>query len=108
MLAALGASGRPATAFARSAGIGLHRVNYWRRKLEGTEPTSAPAGRREAGAGFVAVEVRGDEADGAGTAGDRRVEVTLVNGRRVAFAGGWDAAAIAPWLRALEGDRCSG
>jgi hypothetical protein len=36
------------------------------------------------------------------TTGARRVEVALANGRRVAFAGAWDATAIGPWLRALE------
>ena len=106
MLAALAASGQSPSAFARAAGVGLHRVNYWRMKLDegSTRPT------RHTGAadgGFVAVEVRDDAAD-RDAAPDRRVEVTLVNGRRVAFAGTWDAAAIAPWLRALEGTRCSG
>jgi len=108
MLAALAASGRSATAFARVAGIGLHRVNYWRMKLDVVAPPSPPADRREPGAGFVAVDVRGDDAHRVAVTHDRRVEVTLANGRRVAFAGTWDAAAIAPWLRALEGGRCSG
>jgi hypothetical protein len=34
--------------------------------------------------------------------------VGALNGRVVAFAGTWDAAAIAPWLDALEGERRSG
>src|SRR5215208_7169795 len=85
MLAALAASGRSATAFARVAGIGLHRVNYWRMKLDVVAPPSPPADRREPGAGFVAVDVRGDDAHRVAVTHDRRVEVTLANGRRVAF-----------------------
>ncbi|HEY2432745.1 MAG TPA: hypothetical protein VGI12_08715 [Vicinamibacterales bacterium] len=36
---------------------------------------------------------------------ERRVEVTLPNGRVVTFAGTWEAVAIAPWLHVLEGER---
>ncbi len=38
-------------------------------------------------------------------AAERRVEVVLPNGRVVTFAGTWEAAAIAPWLHALEAER---
>lgn len=102
MLAALSASAQTASAFARTTGIGLHRVNYWRKRLgDGRAPEAGTDG------GFVAVEVGDDASDRDGPP-DRRVEVTLANGRRVAFAGTWDAAAITPWLRALEDTRCSG
>ena len=36
---------------------------------------------------------------------ERRVEVTLANGRVVTFAGTREAAAITPWRHALEGER---
>lgn len=103
MLAALVASGRSASEFAKAVGIGLHRVNYWRMKLDGR---STNRGGQDDAGGFVAIEVR-DDVPGRDDARDRRVEVTLANGRRVAFSGTWDAGAVAPWLRALE-DRCSG
>lgn len=98
MLAALAASGQTASAFARRVGIGAYRVSYWRARL------NSDAAPRPASGGFVPVTVRDetsvpDHDDGAR---DLRVEVTLVNGRRVAFTGRWDVAAIAPWLRALE------
>jgi hypothetical protein len=52
----------------------------------------------------VAVSVRDEEQVGAAaTEAERRVEVTLPNGRVVTFAGTWDAAAAAPWLQALDG-----
>jgi hypothetical protein len=50
----------------------------------------------------VAVRDEASVPDHHNSSAEARVEVTLVNGRRVAFAGRWDAAAIAPWLRALE------
>jgi hypothetical protein len=98
MLAALAASGQTPSAFARAKGFGPYRVGYWRAKLD--ERGGAPA--RAGDGGFVAVAVR-DEApvDDGGT--ERRVEVTLPNGRVVTFAGTWDAAAIGPWLHALDG-----
>jgi hypothetical protein len=60
----------------------------------------------------VAVAVR-DEMLVRADATERRVEVTLANGRVVASSrrrvrgdvgrGTWDVAAITPWLRALDG-----
>lgn len=103
MLAALTASGETLSGFARRVGIAAHRVSYWRARFG-----SAPARTESAqgsGGGFVAVTVRGaappalEHRDGARAP---RIEVTLVNGRRVMFAGHWDVAAIGPWLRALE------
>jgi hypothetical protein len=100
MLAALAASGQTPSAFARAKGFGPYRVSYWRAKLD----ERGEALDRAGDGGFVAVAVR-DEApvDAGGT--ERRVEVTLPNGRVVTFAGTWDAAAIGPWLRALDGAR---
>jgi hypothetical protein len=111
MLAALAASGQQPSVFARARGFPPHRVSYWRARLGGP---GAQAPRPDGG--FVAVTVRG-EVPAAGlptSAGamqaaappsrwEPRLEVTLGNGRRIAFAGTWDAAAIGPWLRALEG-----
>jgi hypothetical protein len=98
MLAALAASGQTPSAFARRVGIGPYRVSYWRARLSGD---AAP---RLASGGFVPVVIRNETptADHQDSAHDLRVEVTLVNGRRVAFTGRWDVAAVAPWLRALE------
>ena len=109
MLAALAASGQTPSAFARRIGVGLYRVSYWRARLSGdvAQPPrlggDVPQPARPAG-GFVAVRVRDERRvpDHHGGAQDQRIEVTLVNGRRVVFAGRWDVAAIAPWLRALE------
>ena len=98
MLAALAASGQPPSLFARARGFAPHRVSYWRTRLE---ERSAARGRAGSG-GFVAVAVR-DAAPVSAEAVERRVEVTLPNGRVVTFAGAWDAAAIAPWLHALDG-----
>jgi hypothetical protein len=96
MLAALAASGQTPSAFARHAGIGLHRVSYWRARLGDERPPRT---------GFMAVTVRDEASAPRHDDGGRepRVEMTLANGRRVAFAGRWDVATIAPWLRALEG-----
>lgn len=101
MLAALAASGQTPSAFARAKGIPPYRVSYWRAKF-GASERQEPQGRPGKG-GFVPVAVR-DTIQLQGTA-DRRVEVTLPNGRVVTFAGTWEAAAIAPWLRTLEGER---
>jgi hypothetical protein len=98
MLAALAASGQTPSAFARAKGFGPYRVSYWRAKL--AERRGATA--RSDHGGFVAVAVR-DEEQARTDAAERRVEVTLPNGRVVTFAGGWDAAAILPWLHALDG-----
>lgn len=98
MLAALAASGQTPSAFARAKGFGPYRVSYWRARL--TERGGAPA-RSEEG-GFVAVAVRDEDPFRTGPV-DRRVEVTLPNGRVVTFAGTWDPTAIAPWLQALDG-----
>lgn len=100
MLAALAASGQTPSAFARTKGFGLYRVGYWRAKL--AERREAPS--RASDSGFVAVAVR-DEAPVRAEVADRRVEVTLPNGRVVTFAGTWDATAITPWLNALDGAR---
>ena len=98
MLAALAASGQPPSSFARARGFAPHRVSYWRSRLEARSAARGSAGS----GGFVAVAVR-DEAQVRTDATERRVEVTLPNGRVVTFAGTWDAAAIAPWLHALDG-----
>jgi hypothetical protein len=100
MLEALAASGQTPSAFARAKGLGPYRVSYWRAKLD----ERGGALDRAGDGGFVAVAVH-DEApvDAGGT--ERRVEVTLRNGRVVTFAGTWDAAAIGPWLHALDGAR---
>ena len=97
MLAALAARGLTASAFARAKGFGPYRVSYWRARLEERGPRASSGD-----GGFVAVAVR-DEAPVRGDTTERRVEVTLSNGRVVTFAGTWDAAAIAPWLHALDG-----
>jgi len=98
MLAALAASGQTPSAFARARGFGPYRVSYWRARLDERGASQA----RSANGGFVAVAVR-DEEQVQAHATERRVEVTLPNGRVVTFAGTWDAAAIAPWLHALDG-----
>lgn len=98
MLAALAASGQTPSAFARAKGFGPYRVSYWRTKLAERE---GPIGSARDG-GFVAVAVRADPAGADVT--ERRVEVTLPNGRVVTFAGAWEAAAVAPWLHALDGE----
>jgi hypothetical protein len=100
MLAALAASGQTASAFARAKGFGPYRVSYWRARLEASGGPGASSGD----GGFVAVAVR-DDAQIRRDTTERRVEVTLANGRVVAFAGTWDATAIAPWLHALDGER---
>jgi hypothetical protein len=97
MLAALVASGQTPSAFARARGFGPYRVSYWRARLdERREPQN--------GGGFVPVTVRGDVEDREVPI-ERRVEVTLSNGRVVTFAGTWDPSVIAPWLHALDGER---
>jgi len=98
MLAALAASGQTPSAFARARGFGPYRVSYWRARLDERGASQA----RSTNGGFVAVAVR-DEEQVQAQATERRVEVTLPNGRVVTFAGTWDAAAIAPWLHALDG-----
>jgi hypothetical protein len=98
MLAALAASGQTASAFARAKGFGPYRVSYWRARLDERRGPQVSSGD----GGFVAVAVR-DEEQVRADAIERRVEVTLPNGRVVTFAGTWDAAAIAPWLHALDG-----
>jgi hypothetical protein len=100
MLAALAASGQTPSAFARAKGFGPYRVSYWRAKLEERDEAQARSGR----GGFVAVAVR-EEAFDRAAATERRVEVTLPNGRIVTFVGAWDAAASTPWLHALDGER---
>lgn len=102
MLAALAASGQTPSAFARAKGLPPYRVSYWRAKLAAPE---RPGPRvRPGNGGFVPVAVR-DAMQTREDATERRVEVTLPNGRVVAFAGTWEAAAIAPWLHVLEGER---
>lgn len=98
MLAALAASGQTPSSFARARGFAPHRVSYWRARLEERSGARVSAG----GGGFVAVAVR-DEARVLTDAPERRVEMTLPNGRVVTFTGTWDATAIAPWLHALDG-----
>ena len=100
MLAALAASGQTPSAFARTKGFGAYRVGYWRARLGERGGAPSPA----SDSGFVAVAVR-DEAPARTAETERRVEVTLPNGRVVTFAGTWDATAIAPWLHALDGAR---
>ena len=97
MLAALAASRQTPSAFARARGFGPYRVSYWRTRLEERGPRGSSGD-----GGFVAIAVRDEAQDRADTT-ERRVEVTLPNGRVVTFAGTWDAAAIAPWLHALDG-----
>jgi hypothetical protein len=99
MLAALAASGQTPSAFARAKGFGPYRVSYWRTKLAVRAGSSD--GVRDGG--FVAVAVR-DEDQAHAEATERRVEVTLPNGRVVTFAGAWGAAEVAPWLHALDGE----
>lgn len=100
MLVALAASGQTLSAFARRHGLPAHRVSYWRARLGSASPASPAA----ANGGFVAVTVRDTASAVEHHEPTRapRIEVTLVNGRRVMFAGHWDVAAIGPWLRALE------
>lgn len=102
MLAALAASGQTPSAFARAKGFSLYRVSYWRAKL--AAPDRQGPHVRPGSGGFVPVAVR-DAIQTQEPARERRVEVTLPNGRVVTFAGTWEAAAIAPWLHALEGER---
>lgn len=102
MLAALAASGQPPSAFARAKGIPPYRVSYWRAKLAAPERQEPQV--RPGNGGFVPVAVR-DTIQPQAAAAERRVEVTLPNGRVVTFAGTWEAAAIAPWLHALESER---
>jgi hypothetical protein len=99
MLAALAASGQTPSAFARAKGFGPYRVSYWRTRLAEQEGSSG--GARDGG--FVAVAVRDENPAGADVT-ERRVEVTLPNGRVVTFAGAWEAAAIGPWLHVLDGE----
>jgi hypothetical protein len=98
MLAALAVSGQTPSAFARAKGFGPYRVSYWRVKLDERRGPKVRAGHD----GFVAVEVR-DDNQAPSDASERRVEVTLPNGRVVTFAGTWEPAAIVPWLHALDG-----
>jgi hypothetical protein len=102
MLAALAASGQTPSAFARAKGFPPYRVSYWRTKFAAPD-RQGPQVHPGKG-GFVPVAVR-DAIQTQETATERRVEVTLPNGRVVTFAGTWEAAAIAPWLHALEGER---
>ncbi len=102
MLAALAASGQTPSAFARAKGFTPYRVSYWRAKLSAPDRQEPQA--RPGNGGFVPVAVR-DTIQPQAAATERRVEVTLLNGRVVTFAGTWEAAAIAPWLHALEGER---
>jgi hypothetical protein len=99
MLAALAASGQTPSAFARAKGFGPYRVSYWRTRLAEREGSTGDA----RGGGFVAVAMRDEDRVGA-DATERRVEVTLPNGRVVTFAGAWGAAEVAPWLHALDGE----
>lgn len=101
MLAALAASGQTPSAFARAKNVPPYRVSYWRTKLAAPERQEPQV--RPGKGGFVPVAVR-DTIQPQGAA-ERRVEVRLPNGRVVTFAGTWEAAAIAPWLHALEGER---
>ena len=100
MLAALAASGQTPSAFARAKGFGPYRVSYWRAKLDEVDEAQDHGGD----GGFVTVAVR-DEDPVHARAAERRVEVTLPDGRVVTFVGTWDASAIAPWLQALDGAR---
>jgi hypothetical protein len=100
MLAALAASGQTPSAFARAKGFGPYRVSYWRAKLDEADAAQAP----DHDGGFVAVAVR-DDAPTVPAVTERRVEVTLPDGRVVTFVGTWEAAAIVPWLQALDGAR---
>jgi len=102
MLAALAASGQTPSAFARAKGFLPYRVSYWRAKFAAPD-RQGPHLRSDSG-GFVPVAVR-DAIQRHEGATKRRVEVTLANGRVVTFAGTWEAAAITPWLHALEGER---
>jgi hypothetical protein len=107
MLAALAASGQQGSVFARARGFAPHRVSYWRARLSvlGEQAAGSKSG------GFVAVAVRDEapvpdpamQASAPPARWEPRVEVMLGNGRRIAFAGTWDATEIGPWLRALEG-----
>lgn len=104
MLAALAASGQTPSAFARAKGFTPCRVSYWRAKL--AAPDRQGPHVRAGNGGFVPVAVRDTiRPQAAAAAAERRVEVMLPNGRIVTFAGTWEAAAIAPWLHALEGER---
>src|SRR5712691_9313934 len=78
MLAALAASGQTPSAFARAKGFGPYRVSYWRAKLdERRAPQVSPSN-----GGFVPVAIR-DEAPAHEETTERRVEVSLPNGRVV-------------------------
>ena len=100
MLAAFAASGQTTSAFARANGFSPHRVVYWRTKLAERQGLDVSPSN----SGFVHVAVR-DDARACQGGTERRVEVTLLNGRVAVFAGTWEAAAITPWLHALEGER---
>lgn len=102
MLAALAASGQTPSAFARAKGFTPYRVSYWRAKL--AAPDRQGPHVRAGNGGFVPVAVR-DTIRPQTAATERRAEVRLPNGRVVTFAGAWEAAAISPWLHALEGER---
>jgi len=98
MLAALESAGMSESAFAREVGVGLHRVRYWRQRLRGDDARPRPIG-------FVPIRVR-DTCVAATPGESGKVEVELSNGRRLRFSGSWTATSIAPWLRALEEQRC--
>ena len=100
MLAALAASGQTPSAFARAKGFGPYRVSYWRAKLDEADASQDHGGN----GGFMAVAVR-EEDPVREVVAERRVEVTLLDGRVVTFVGTWDASALAPWLQALDGAR---
>ena len=102
MLEALAASGQTPSAFARAKGFPPYRVSYWRAKLAAPERQEPQV--RPGKSGFVPVAVRG-AIQTQEVATERRVEVTLPNGRVITFAGTWEAEAVVPWLHALEGER---
>lgn len=96
VLADLKRSGLSASSFAEKYEIGLKRINYWQARLE------ARASGSGAGPGLVEVRVSGSRDGGAFSRAAARIEIELLNGRRLSVAESVDLEQLGRLVTLLE------
>jgi len=104
MLEALGTSGLSAGKFAKTHGLTVQRVYWWRSQLGGG--AGAAAARREAPE-FVPIRVTNlASAAGATESDDVALEITVRGGTAIRVRRGFDGELLRQVVAALEGARC--
>jgi transposase-like protein len=96
VLADLKRSGLSASSFAAKHELGLERIYYWQRRLK------ARASETEARTGLVEVRVSGPTDGGTSSRAPARIEIELLNGRRLSVAESTDLEQLGRLVALLE------